>query len=51
MLKITKLRQKTATGASIAPTTRLRNWLNKRPDPPSQFKIKKIGLAALKDER
>ena len=47
-LKITKLRQKTATEATIAPTTRLRNWLNKRPDSPPQFKIKKIGLAALR---
>ena len=44
---ITKLRQQTAREASKAPTTRLRNWLNKRPDPPPQFRIKKIGLVTL----
>ena len=46
--KITNLRQKTATEATIAPTTRLRNWLNKRADPPPQFRIKKIGLVTLR---
>ena len=46
--KITTLRQKTATEATIEPATRLRNWLSKRPEPPPQFKIKKIGLATLR---
>ena len=40
--KITTLRQKTATEATIEPTTRLRKWLSKRPEPHPQFKIKKI---------
>ena len=38
----------TTTEATIAQTTRLRNWPNKRPDPPPQFRIKKIGLATLR---
>ena len=46
--KITTLRQKTATEATIEPATRLRKWLSKRPEPPPQFKIKTIGLATLR---
>ena len=38
---ITDLIQKTATEVTIATTTRLRNWLSKRLEPPSKFKIKK----------
>jgi hypothetical protein len=46
--KITNLRQKTATEATIALRTRLRNWLNKRAYPLPQCRIKKIGLLALR---
>jgi hypothetical protein len=46
---ITKLRQKTATEATLAPTIRLRNWLNKRSDPTPEFRIKKIRLGTQKE--
>ena len=39
---------KTATEAINASKTRLRNRLNKRSDPPPQFKMKKRGLVTLK---
>ena len=45
--KITTLRQKTAIEATIEPATRLRTWLSKRPEPPPEFKIKKIGTTTL----
>ena len=41
--KITTLRQKTATEATIEPATCLRTWLSKRPEAPPEFKINKIG--------
>ena len=44
--KITTLRQKTATEATIEPATR--KWLSIRAEPPPQFKIKKIDLATLR---
>ena len=46
--KITTLRQKTAIEATIEPATRLRTWLSKRPEPPPEFKIKKIGITTLR---
>ena len=45
--KITTLRQKTATEATIEPATRLRKWLSKIAEPPPHFKIK-IDLATLR---
>ena len=46
--KVSKLRQKTAMEASIAPTARLSNWLNKRTTPPPPFSLKKVDLATLR---
>ena len=46
--KITTLRQKTATDATIEPTTRLKTWLEKRQEPPPEFKLKKIGIPTLR---
>ena len=45
---ITTLRQKTAIEARIEPAKRLRTWLSKRPEPPPEFKIKKIRIATLR---
>ena len=46
--KITTLRQKTATEATIEPAARLRAWLSKRPEPPPEFKIKNRGITTLR---
>ena len=46
--KVTSLGQKTATEATIEPAARLRAWLGKRPEPPPEFKIKKIGISTLR---
>ena len=46
--KVTTLRQKTATEATMEPAARLKTWLEKRQEPPPEFKIKKIGITTLR---
>ena len=46
--KVTTLRQKTAKEVSMEPAARLKTWLEKRHEPPPEFKIKKIGITTLR---
>ena len=46
--KVETLRSKTDKTPLIQPTIRLRNWLQKRPEPPPLFKIKEVNKITLR---
>ena len=46
--KVKKLREKTNSPPTIDPVKRLQQWLDRRPEPPPPFKIKKITRTKLR---